>query len=171
RNQAHVPAATPGSGVGASGGPKKAPTSECVLYDFCGNEVADFDWTSGSRCTSGHTLCADCTVKYVQATLLPWGIVWSDTIKCVQRRLRRVVVDSINASQRRFSSWIGPEASRREGERVAKANAPCPNCTWPNERIAGPGHMVCVTCKHNYCWFCRCTWTRDGHRCKPFKPP
>ncbi|CAN0085601.1 unnamed protein product [Ectocarpus sp. 6 AP-2014] len=109
--------------------PTRAPGSECVLQ--CGNTVTVS--TSGSRCASGHALCADCTAHYVEKTLLPQGIVWWDRIKCVdlaceahmqgtsvQRCISRGVVERIDAAQLKVVRMIGPEA-RRERERVAEA--------------------------------------------------
>lgn len=111
-------------------GPRRTPGSECVL--LCGNRVTDS--ISGCRCASGqHALCADCTFQYIDKTLLPRGIVWFDTIKCVgpectdymqgmsvQRCISRDLVARIEAAQLELVPTLGPEA-RRERERAAEA--------------------------------------------------
>lgn len=114
----------------AGEGYARTPSSDCVLQ--CGNRVAGP--RSGSRCASGHALCADCTAQYIGKTLQP-GIVWWDRVNCVdpectehmegmsiQRCISRELVNRIDAAQLELVPSLGPEA-RRERERAAEAEA------------------------------------------------
>lgn len=121
------------SGVRAAATPARqagTPGSKCILFDVCENMVTVP--TSGSRCSSGHALCADCTVQYLEVTLLP-GTVWWDRIKCVdpeckahmqgmsvQRCISPDLRRRIDAAQLEVVPAIGPEA-RRERERAEEA--------------------------------------------------
>lgn len=100
----------------------------CILE--CGDDEEDLQ---GSWCPLGHFLCPCCTTQYVKKTLLPEGVVWWDTINCVdpectehkegasvRRCLSQTIVESIDASQLEIVSMIEAEA-RRERERAAEA--------------------------------------------------
>jgi len=100
----------------------RTPGSACVLD--CDNMVTDS--RSGSRCPVGHALCADCTTKYVEKTLLPHGVVWWDRIRCVdpectaeymeggsvRRCISRRLVDIIESAQLEVVSMIDAEGRR-----------------------------------------------------------
>ncbi|CBN76543.1 conserved unknown protein [Ectocarpus siliculosus] len=162
-------------------------SAKCVFFsEMCENIVSNPK--TGSWCASGHALCAECTTQYVEKTLLPWGIVWWDRIKCVDPECDAHMVglsvqgclgsdlrSHIDAAQLEVVPNIGPEA-RRERERaartaedresaatVATTTKPCPNCGVATEKNGGCKHITC-TCSHEYCWDCRMAW-KSGHRC------
>lgn len=104
----------------------------CILCDCEMNDPQSGEDLQGGRCALGHGLCADCTTQYVEKTLLPRGIVWWDTIKCVlpecaefmhgvsvRRCISRELVERIDAAQLELVPNLGPEA-RRERERAAE---------------------------------------------------
>lgn len=112
--------------ISGSGAP---PSSECILK--CGTTVTHS--RSGSKCPSGHVLCAGCTSQYVVKMLLPQRIVRWDRINCVhlectehmegvsvQRCLSRGLVERIDAEQLELVPMLGSE-DRRERERAAEA--------------------------------------------------
>lgn len=154
----------------------------------------DNDFRSGSSCAAGHALCADCTSQYVEKTLLPQGIVWWDTIKCVdpgctehmlgisvQRCIRQDLVERVDAAQLELAPTLGPEA-RRERERAAEAEReravrrdeeavtrlgakPCPSCGINTMKTGGCDHMTCKICRHEYYWNCHCAYPSSHVSC------
>lgn len=38
----------------------------------------------------------------------------------------------------------------------------CPKCHGPTEKQGGCNHITCATCRHEWCWLCRATYTK-GH--------
>ncbi|CAB1113167.1 unnamed protein product [Ectocarpus sp. CCAP 1310/34] len=168
-------------------------SAKCVFFDeLCENIVTNSK--TGSWCAFGHALCAKCTTQYVGETLLPWGIVWWDRIRCVDPECDahmvglsvQLCLDSdlrshIDAAQLEVVPNIGPEA-RRERERaartaedrasvatVAKSTKRCPNCGVATEKIGGCKHIKC-RCRHGYCWDCLIEW-KPGHLSVPCAPP
>lgn len=102
--------------------------TECVLE--CGSTAPP-----GSRCPSEHALCAACTSKYLEQTLLPKCIVWWDRGKClgsectqymegmsVQQCTPPRLRELIDAAQLELEPKLGLEARHeRERERTARA--------------------------------------------------
>ena len=41
--------------------------------------------------------------------------------------------------------------------------SPCPNCGVMIQKNAGCSHMVCVKCKHEFCWQCMQDYFRYRH--------
>ncbi|CAM9478401.1 unnamed protein product [Ectocarpus sp. 12 AP-2014] len=168
-------------------------SGKCVFFDeVCENIVTNSK--TGSWCAFGHALCAECTTQYVEKTLLPWGIVWWDRIRCVDPECDAHMVglsvqlclgsdlrSHIDAAQLEVVPNIGPEA-RRERERaartaedraslatVANTTKRCPNCGVATEKNGGCKHITC-TCRHGYCWNCLIEW-KSGHLSATCGPP
>lgn len=165
-----------------------------LLQDFackvCGCEMIDShtgEYWQGGRCALGHALCASCTSKYVELTLLPEGTVWWDTIRCVdpectqfmrsmsvQRCIEHGLLTRVDEIQLEVVPAIGQDADRdRECPKpdinadlskqlVASYTKPCPNCSIDTDKYDGCKHVVCSRCKHHYCWICRSEW-KVGH--------
>lgn len=175
----------------------------CVLYpqgaqdllqDFlcmvCEREMIDShtgEYWQGGRCALGHALCADCTSRYVEITLLPEGTVWWDTIRCadpectqymrgmsVQRGISHGLLARVDAVQLNVVPTIGQDAKlERECAAqgaddlasealVASYTKPCPNCSVDTDLYKGCKHLTCSRCSYQYCWVCRCEW-KIGH--------
>lgn len=156
----------------------------------CDSEMIDSHtgtYWQGGRCPLGHALCAGCTSKYVEITLLPQGTVWWDTIRCVdpkctqymrgmsvQRSISRGLLNRVDAIQLGVVPTIGAEgrldaecATRgadnlASEEMVASYTKPCPNCSIDTDLYKGCKHVVCTRCKYHYCWICRRQW-ETGH--------
>lgn len=105
----------------------------CILCDGERVESQSAEDLQGGRCAAGHFLCAGCTSQYLELTLEPLGIVWWDTINCVdpgcteymegmsvQRCIPQRLVERIDAVQLELVPMLGAEA-RRERERTAEA--------------------------------------------------
>lgn len=43
---------------------------------------------------------------------------------------------------------------------------PCPNCGVPTQKVEGCEHMVCIKCKHEYCWLCLFDYKDYEHKSK-----
>lgn len=172
----------------------RSQEAQDLLQDFlcivCECEMIDShteEYWQGGRCALGHALCAGCTTKYVEKTLLPEGTVWWDTIRCVdpectqyirgmsvQRCISRGLLTRVDALQLKVVPNIGSEAKldRECATRgvddlasesfVASYTKPCPNCSIDTDKYDGCKHVVCSRCNYHYCWICRCEW-KLGH--------
>ena len=151
----------------------------CILE--CDDDEEDLQ---GSWCPLGHFLCPGCTTQYVERTLFPQGVVWWDTINCVdsectehmegvsvKRCLPQGLVERIDASQDEVVSMIDRRerdvASRAAADRaseaaVAKSTKPCPRCGAPSVKVDGCKHINKCRCGFEYCWDCGRSWER-GH--------
>lgn len=165
-----------------------------LLQDFlclvCECEMIDSHtgaYWQGGRCALGHALCADCTSRYVEITLLPEGTVWWDTIRCVdpectqfmrgmsvKRSISRELLTRIDSVQLEVVPTIGPgatldrECATQGAENLASEalvssyTKPCPNCSIDSYLWKGCKHVTCSRCGYSYCWICRSEW-QVGH--------
>eukprot|EP00038_Savillea_parva_P028832 m.67246 g.67246 ORF g.67246 m.67246 type:complete len:525 (+) comp8422_c0_seq4:106-1680(+) len=62
-----------------------------------------------------------------------------------------------------LSRWLKKNADDSETSNWMAANTKeCPKCQSTIEKSGGCNHMVCNTCKHDFCWVCQGPWAPHG---------
>lgn len=64
-------------------------------------------------------------------------------------------------SCKEYSSWRAYKSEKLDKANdtwIRKNTKPCPNCNWAIEKNDGCLHMVCLKCKHEFCWVCITVW-------------
>jgi len=100
------------------------------------------------QCTCGNKFCFQCSEEP------------HDPVSCAQ-----------------LSLWL--EKCRNESETahwIIANTKKCPKCAVRIEKNQGCNHMVCRSCKHEFCWVCLSSWAEHGnhtggfYRCNKYNP-
>lgn len=122
------------------------PTPNCPFI-FINERIDQFTMQCPSCDTS---YCAKCLTQH------------SARITCQEAKENKTVIADKEEQEKATQRW------KEQNSR------PCPQCKVSIEKSEGCNHMVCRTCKHEFCWQCMKPYSAKGHGpfgCSLANPP
>lgn len=103
-------------------------------------------------------------LKWVSMIILTWKNIWFDwlfsakqhsVLNVVEHGIRTNIVSIFCRCQKMMPIWSVFFYYRTPFEMEPESNIKrCPRCRFPLEWVAGCAQIMCVNCKHIFCWYC-----------------
>jgi len=128
------------------------PRSECGnAVEWKVEEVDDSVLTGRTvRCACGFQFCFDCGRESHSPATCSQIEAWNEAIVSAEE------AGGVQAAPRQEQR----EAMAKRW--ILKNSRPCPSCKAPIEKTEGCNHMVCSSCRHEFCWACFDDWATHG---------
>ncbi|GBG28256.1 E3 ubiquitin-protein ligase arih1 [Hondaea fermentalgiana] len=99
------------------------------------------------HCSCGFKFCFDCGSESHAPATCEQVEAWHQVLVAAEEARQVKAAPRKEQEQVMAKRWILNNAR------------PCPKCKVPIEKMQGCNHMVCSSCKHEYCWACLGPWT------------
>jgi len=143
----------------------ECPTEECSNVMFCEHPLVEdhfildksgpkkvFKKKLNTDCDLRSFSCSECNYSYCLLCKRSWtfGDLYHDGIDCESYRKER-------RKSRRLDELLRTQAAVERGIKQNRLRR-CPKCNSVIEKNGGCPHMVCSSCRTNFCWKCAKVW-------------